>query len=79
VGKVIAAALVCQKAAGVIKKQKLFPRGGFEVIQFRNGSLFIKVKSSSVASKINSNSEELIKEINQELGKDLVKKLSFRL
>ena len=49
-----------------------------EVI-FYNGKLKVKVQNSSVAQEIYLRSEDILKKINTDLGKEIVKEISIKI
>lgn len=49
----------------------------FEAVSFKDGILKIKTKNHLAASEIQLNQKNIISEINDALGEDLVKKLAY--
>lgn len=50
-----------------------------KVIMFKNGNLKLKVASSVAAAQIKATEVDLIKKLNTEFGRELVKKISYRV
>ncbi len=48
-------------------------------LSFKNGVLRIKVSDSIMASEIQLNQFEITNKINKKIGKDIVKRLQFRI
>lgn len=74
------AAFVCFLFEKIIKEEL-----GGEVhkncqpLSFKNGILKIQVKNSVLASEIQLNQSKIINKINKEIGKEVVRRLQFRL
>lgn len=71
----IKAAFVLKIAKDILEEKKL------EAIPFRfkDGDLFLKVKSGAFSNEIVANSFEVIEAINRKLGKRLVKRIKTRV
>ncbi len=69
---VVVAARVCAVAKEVAD-------GAFEPISYKSGCLKISVLSDSRAHLIRLGEKELRSKINQKLGREVVKKLSFKI
>lgn len=70
--KPLQAAKVCEEA----RKQA---HARYEVISFRDGLLTIGIKNSSQAMEIQMQSQNIIEGINRELGKEMVKKIRYKI
>jgi len=53
--------------------------GVFEPISFKDGLLTIKAANSIVAQEIQLESTQIIKKINQKLGKNMVDRIRFKI
>lgn len=67
------------EAANVCQAARALGKGRFEVISFRGGLLTLAVSSGAQASNLQAESETLISEINEKLGKKMVERVRFRV
>lgn len=66
------AAFICGKAKDV-------GGGKWDAISFRNGILKLRVSSNEEAYFIKVRSDEIVSQINRAIGKDVVKRLVFKV
>lgn len=50
----------------------------FEPVSFKNGTLFVRAKNPSSATALLLSQNQILKEINQKLGKELVKEIKIK-
>jgi predicted nucleic acid-binding Zn ribbon protein len=70
--KPLEAANVCQAAATCVDAR-------YNIISFKNGLLTVAVRSSAEAANLQMKSGQILECINKKLGKDLVKKLRYKV
>ena len=67
------------EAAEVCDVARAISKGRFGVISFKNGLLTVSVQSSAAAANLQAESQEIIDEINQKVGKRVVEKIRFKI
>jgi len=70
--KPLTAAAVCEAARSVAK-------GRFVVVSFRGGLLTAGTNNSGEAANLQLENDQIIREINQKLGKEMVEKIRFKI
>lgn len=70
--KPLEAAEVCDTARQVSEDE-------YSIISFNKGLLTISCSSSAEASNLQSESQEIIKKINQKIGEEKVKRVRFKI
>lgn len=67
------------KAARVCEQARVAANGRFNVLSFRDGLLTVGVKNSGEAANLQLESNQIIDNINKELGEEIVKRLRFKI
>ena len=79
-GETIEAVRVCQYWDEII--EKIFKSRAADIskaLYFKNKTLTVSVLNSTCASEFQFKDNEIIKEINQKIGKNLVERINFRV
>ena len=66
-------------AAKVCDTARELANDRFEVVSFKDGLLTVGVENSSAAANLQMENDKIIKEINQKLDQELVKRLRFKI
>jgi len=67
------------QAAGICDKAREYAQGRFEVISFNDGLLKLGVKSPSQSMTLQAESAKIIRELNEKIGVEVVKKLAYKI
>lgn len=67
------------EAARVCDAARALANGRFAIVSFKNGLLTVGVANSMEAAEIQSESQKIVKTINEKLGQELVKRLRFKI
>lgn len=67
------------EAANVCDSARALANGRFTIVSFRTGLLTLSVSSPAEMQNLQSDSEEIISEVNKKLGRKLVEKIRYKI